>query len=210
MNIRFNGKGSGGSVFRAGTKESGYSSFTKNKVFAGIASNARAATSRGNFISRMSKEQKDAIRAQHAACGTGESLSDYADRMYEMLHNRGAKSEIRQQNKPVNGKDISQTWTSTVKGNWADGPTKAIDTDIEDVLHQQGFDGVPKVVSQAELERIIKGNPKSPILYRSYTALDEEELEGFDNDLEHGFFYVDCSEGGAGFGQGMYCAGVFV
>lgn len=207
-------KESGGASFRTGSKESGYSSFTKHEAFKGIASHARNAKSKGDFVHSLSSEQRDALTAQFFACGAdmGEGhryLGEYADRMYEMLHNRKG-SEIRQQNKPVDGKDISMTWKSKFAGQGrGQESTKAIDTDIEDVLHQQGFDGVPKVVSQAELDRILKEHPEMPVLMRSYTGANPEQAKQFDNDLEHGWFYVDCNTGGAGFGQGMYSAGLY-
>lgn len=201
-------KGSGGSAFRSGNKESGYSSFTKHEQFKGIASHAKASSDYNAFVHGMSKEQKDALRDQRVACGTKESLQTYATRIYNMLHNRSSVSDIRQKNKPVDGKDLSGTWVSKFSHE-KPGSTKAIDTDIEDILHQQGFDGVPKIVSGAEFDRITKEHPEMPILMRTYTGKNEDELKSFDDDLEHGFFYVDCAEGGAGFGQGMYAAGIY-
>ena len=204
-------KGSGGGVFRSGSKETGYTSFANTKAFRGIVSSARASKDYNEFVDKMSDEQRNALRNQRVACGTSENMSKYAKRIYEMLHDRQTKiSEIRQKNKPVDGKDISMTWKyQGAEQSSVSGPTKAIDTDIEDVLHQQGFDGVPKIVSHAEFERIIKEHPEMPLLYRSYAASSPEELKGFDNDLEKGWFYVDCGTGGAQYGQGMYCAGVY-
>jgi len=202
-------KESGGSAFRSGSKESGYSSFVKHEQFKGIVSHARASSDYHQFVKSLSKEQKEALRDQRSACGTSESMQTYATRMYNMLHNRVAKSEIRQQNKPVDGRDLSNEWVSKFGNKRQDNPTKAIDTDIEDILHMQGFDGVPKIVSGAEFDRITKEHPEMPILMRSFAGKDEAQLKEFDNDLEHGWFYVDCSKGGAGFGQGMYTAGVY-
>jgi len=204
-------KGSGGSAFRSGSKEGGYTSFANTKAFRGISSSARASSSYGEFVDKMSDEQRNALRDQRIACGTSENMSAYARRIYEMLHNRETKlNEIRQRSKPVDGKDISMTWQYQGEEHSAfSGSTKAIDTDIEDVLHQQGFDGLPKIVSHAEFERITKEHPEMPILMRSYAASSPEELAGFDKDLESGWFYVDCGNGGAQYGQGMYCAGIY-
>ena len=203
-------KGSGGSVFRTGSKESGYSSFVKNELFKGIASHARAAKNDGAFVHAMNKKQQDALMNQWKACGAKESLGTYAERIYNMLHNRKG-SDIRQKNKPVNGKDLSETWEykGPEKKYYETEATKEIDTPIEDILHTQGYDGVPKIVSQAEFDRITKEHPEMPLLYRSYAAPTPEQVKEYDNDLERGFFYVDCGTGGAGFGQGMYCAGVY-
>jgi len=208
-------KGSGGSAFRSGTKETGYSSFKEHKLFKGIASHARAAKSKGDFIDRMNKEQREALTNQYFACGADMGkghryLGEYAGRIYDMLHNRSG-SEIRQKNNPVEGKDLSETWEyEETKESWerTEG-TKEIDTEIESIIHAQGFDGVPKVVSKEEFDRITKENPQMPILFRTYAAPTPETLDEYDKDLESGFFYVDCGTGGAGFGQGMYCAGVY-
>ena len=203
-------KGSGGGAFRSGSKEGGYTSFANTKAFRGIVSSARASKNYNEFVDKMSDEQRNALRDQRVACGTSENMSKYAKRIYEMLHNRETKlSEIRQKSKPVDGKDISMTWQYQGEERNQSGSTRAIDTDIEDVLHQQGFDGAPKIVSHAEFERIAKEHPEMPILYRSYAASTPDELKSFDNDLERGWFYVDCGTGGAQYGQGMYCAGVY-
>ncbi|MBP5461986.1 MAG: hypothetical protein J6Y20_07665 [Lachnospiraceae bacterium] len=208
-------KGSGGSMFRSGNKESGFSSFTQHKLFKGIASHARAAKSKGDFINALNKPQQDALTNQFFACGADNGqghryLGEYAERIYDMLHNRKG-SDIRQANKPVDGKDLSETWeyTGPEKKYYKTEATREIDTPIEDILHVQGYDGVPKVVSQAEFDRITKEHPEMPLLYRSYAAPTPKQLEEYDKDLESGFFYVDCGTGGAGFGQGMYCAGVY-
>lgn len=209
-------KGSGGSSFRSGTKETGYSSFTEHKLFKGIASTARAAKNRNEFVHGMNKAQRDALTNQYFACGADQGkghrfLEEYADRIYEMLHNRQG-SDIRQKNKPVDGKDLSGEWNwdeSQEKRYWQVVGTKEIDTEIESIIHKQGFDGVPRIVAKAEFDRITKEHPEMPTLYRTYAAPTPEQLEEYDNDLEHGFFYVDASTGGSGFGQGMYCAGVY-
>lgn len=209
-------KGSGGGSFRSGSKETGYTSFTQHKLFKGIASTARAAKDRNEFIDKMSRAQKDALTNQYFACGADQGkghrfLGEYADRIYDMLHNRKG-TDIRQKSKPVDGKDLSDTWNwdeTKNKPSWQTMGTAEIDTEIEAIIHEQGFDGVPKVVSKAEFDRITKDHPEMPVLYRTYAAPTPETLDQYDKDLESGFFYVDASTGGSGFGQGMYCAGVY-
>jgi hypothetical protein len=211
-------KESGGSAFRSGSKETGYTSFAKTQAFKGIVSSARNSKDYNEFVKSMSETQRNALRDQRIACGTDENMSAYAKRVYAMLHEHSEVRDkrlkkLRQNNKPVDGKDISQTWTYQGEGEGGKfGKTRgshAIDTDIEDVIHQQGFDGVPKIVSQAEFDKIVKNNPQMPILLRSYVGFDQAQLDQYDKDLEEGFFYVDCGTGGAGFGQGMYCAGCY-
>lgn len=98
----------------------------------------------------------------------------------------------------INGKDISAAWKRR--------PDK-FDFEIDDVINAQGFDGLPRVVSQEEFDRAVEESG----LYaqRVYSAQTEEALEAYRKELYGGKFYVDCSVGGADFGQGMYMSGDF-
>lgn len=98
----------------------------------------------------------------------------------------------------INGKDISAAWKRR--------PDK-FDFEIDDVINAQGFDGLPRVVSQEEFDRAVEESG----LYaqRVYSAQTEEALEAYRKELYSGKFYVDCSVGGADFGQGMYMSGDF-
>lgn len=99
----------------------------------------------------------------------------------------------------VDGKDILGTWKRR--------PDK-FDFEIEDVLNAQGFDGKPRVVSAEEFDAAVKAanNGNGFIAQRTYTAPDQETLDSYREMLYDGKFYVDCSTGGAQYGQGMYCA----
>ena len=194
------GKG-GGKAFRTGSAEKGFTGIQKAKAWTSISKAARGAKSWQKFVYHMDSWQKDAIKAQHKECGTAESLSKYTERMYNMLHTTPAPK--RQKNLPVEGKDISTSW------RW-DGRTNGeIDTEIEAVIHAQGYDGVPKVVSRSDLEKQLLEHPEMPMLFRTYTAPNAEALEDFDEQLNAGSWYVDCGTGGAQYGQGMYCAGCY-
>lgn len=98
----------------------------------------------------------------------------------------------------VEGKDITETWKRR---------TDKFDFEIEDVINAQGFDGMPRVVSQEEFDKAVEESG----LYaqRVYSAPTEEALEAYRKELYGGKFYVDCSVGGADFGQGMYMSGDF-
>lgn len=96
----------------------------------------------------------------------------------------------------VNGKDISQTWQRR---------STEFAFEIEDVINAQGFDGLPQVVSSEEFERYVKES--NFVAQRTYSAPDSETLKAYQNQLYNGKWYVDCSTGGAQYGQGMYCAG---
>lgn len=95
----------------------------------------------------------------------------------------------------VQGKDISGTWERR-----ADKFEFAID----DVIDAQGFNGLPKIVSEEEFEKAVKES--NFIAQRSYSAQNQDVLDSYRDQLYNGDWYVDCSTGGAQYGQGMYCA----
>lgn len=95
----------------------------------------------------------------------------------------------------VDGKDISNTWERR--------PDKFAFS-IEDVLDAQGFDGLPRVISKEEFDRAVKESKF--IAQRTYSAPDQQTLDAYREQLYSGKWYVDCSNGGAQYGQGMYCA----
>lgn len=76
--------------------------------------------------------------------------------------------------------------------------------EIEDVMNAQGFDGMPRVVGKEEFDRAV--SESSFIAQRTYSAPTKEILDEYHNQLYNGKWYVDCSTGGAQYGQGMYCA----
>lgn len=104
-----------------------------------------------------------------------------------------------QNNAIVNGKDISATWTRR---------SDQFDFEIEDVINAQGFDGLPRVVSADEFDKYVKeaNGGKGFIAQRTYAAPNQEILNSYRGQLYNGKWYVDCSTGGAQYGQGMYCA----
>lgn len=95
----------------------------------------------------------------------------------------------------VQGSDVSATWERR---------KDKFDYEIEDVINAQGFDGLPRVVSADEFEEAVKKSKF--IAQRTYSAPTQEILDEYRNQLYNGKWYVDCSTGGAQYGQGMYCA----
>lgn len=97
------------------------------------------------------------------------------------------------------GRDISDTWTRRAD---------KFDFEIEDVINAQGFDGKPRIVSQEEFDEAVKAanGGNGFIAQRTYSAPDQETLDAYREQLYNGNWYVDCSTGGAQYGQGMYCA----
>ncbi len=95
----------------------------------------------------------------------------------------------------VNGKDITDTWTRR---------EDKFDFEIEDVINAQGFDGKPRIVDAEEFDRYVQES--NFIAQRTYSAPNKEILDAYREQLYNGKWYVDCSTGGAQYGQGMYCA----
>ncbi len=101
--------------------------------------------------------------------------------------------------KVVQGKNITESWERR-SGDY--------DYEIEDVINAQGFDGTPRIVSADEFDEYVKSanGGQGFVAQRSYSAPDQETLDAYRAQLYHGDWYVDCSTGGAQYGQGMYCA----
>ena len=114
----------------------------------------------------------------------------------------------------VDGKNITDEW----ERRWPEGTTamqKAyhevdplFDYEIQDVINAQGFDGLPKVLYGEDFEKAVSeaNNGNGFIAQRTYSAPSEEIAEQYAKQLRSGEWYVDCSAGGAQYGQGMYCA----
>ena len=88
--------------------------------------------------------------------------------------------------------------------NYADSE---FEHEIETVIHAQGFDGMPKVVGAEEFKQAMQRS--SFYAERTYAADSQEQLDEYRNMLYNGKWYIDCSKGGAQYGQGMYCAARF-
>lgn len=129
--------------------------------------------------------------------GTYPDIDEFAKQFgYESSIKESVKS-----NQPANthyivqGKDISATWERR---------PDQFDFEIEDVINAQGFDGKPRVVSAEEFDEAVKKS--NFVAQRTYSAPDQETLDAYRDQLYNGKWYVDCSAGGAQYGQGMYCA----
>ena len=94
-----------------------------------------------------------------------------------------------------------------ILGTWQRRPDQ-YDFEIEDVIAAQGFDGKPRIVHADEFDRAVKAanNGDGLVMQRTYSAPDQETLDAYRDMLYDGKWYVDCSTGGAQYGQGMYAA----
>lgn len=97
------------------------------------------------------------------------------------------------------GKDITASWVRRAD---------KFAFEIEDIINAQGFDGLPRLVGPDEFDRMVKeaNGGQGFIAQRTYSAPDQETLDAYREMLYNGKWYVDCSTGGAQYGQGMYCA----
>lgn len=105
------------------------------------------------------------------------------------------KTGMRHTTQIAQGKDISTTFKRR---------PDEFDFEIEDAINQQGFDGKPRIVGEEEFDKLVEES--GFIAQRTYSADSEELLEAYREQLYNGEWYVDCSTGGAQYGQGMYCA----
>ena len=113
------------------------------------------------------------------------------------LQEIGNSSTMKADTVIINGRDMSGEFT----------PSGAYEHLINDVIHQQGFDGKPKIVPYEVFKK--KMEESNFYAERTYSASTQEVLESYRQELygEHGTdWYLDCSTGGAQYGQGMYCA----
>lgn len=128
---------------------------------------------------------------------TGEVIEDMTYREWERMK----RGEMPEQDEGipgltvVDGNDMSMTWERR---------PDEFDFEINDVIDAQGFDGNPRVVDADEFDRAVKESKF--IAQRTYSAPDKETLDAYREQLYNGKWYVDCSTGGAQYGQGMYCA----
>lgn len=128
---------------------------------------------------------------------TGEIIGDMSYREWEQWKKTGGLPRLRTNG--VTGQDITATWQRR--------PDEYA-FEIEDVIAKQGFDGLPTIVDAEEFDRMVKeaNDGNGFIAQRSYSAPDQETLDAYRDQLYNGKWYVDCSTGGAQYGQGMYCA----
>lgn len=97
----------------------------------------------------------------------------------------------------VDGKDMTNTWNpDRIRYKF----------DINDIIHQQGFDGKPRLVNSREFEQLaLSAFDGGLIMQRAYGAPTQEVLDSYREALYDGDFYVDCS-GGHMYGRGMYAS----
>lgn len=212
------GKG-GGKAMRTGTAATGFSSIKKDPAFKGVREAAKAYTPQAfwNLLQQDPAADK-ALRDQHKACGTKESLSDYQKRIYDMIHKSTEQEKAYKEKEARTIKEQAEAALAK-RHKIATVPNDAPLTykrrpqqfqhEINDVMNQYGLDGKPKLMSRKDFDQYRRDHPNDPLFFRTYRAQDKKELADYDKRLNEGEWYVDCSHGGAQYGQGMYCVGVY-
>lgn len=121
------------------------------------------------------------------------------DMSYEEWKNEKAKAQVEPEFHIAEGTDITGTWERR---------SDQFAFEIEDVINAQGFDGVPRVVDAEEFDRAVAAanGGKGFIAQRTYSGPTQEVVDEYRRQLYEDHWYVDCSTGGAQYGQGMYCA----
>lgn len=79
--------------------------------------------------------------------------------------------------------------------------------DVEYMMDRQGYNGLPQVVDTDTFDEAMKKS--NFYAERTYAASSQDILDEYRKQLYEGKWYVDCSEGGAQYGKGMYTAAVY-
>lgn len=157
-------KGSGGSIMRAGNKESGYTSFARHKEFKGIREAARNAPNVTKFLNSLTEDQVDALIEQYTACGTNEDSEEYERRFFKMMnHDNPKKTESKKwfDSLSPDDKDTIESWLDKY-----DSIGEMVNKDYS----RQNIRGV--------LDKIGNGMGwKERILDRSFENLNDQELK---------------------------------
>lgn len=116
----------------------------------------------------------------------------------EWKRNKEAEKRSSENKNIVNGTDMTKTWEPTDRNS---------PLSIREIIHAQGFDGKPTVLSAAKFDKAVSeaNSGAGLIMQRAYGAQDQDVLDAYRNALYDGDFYVDCS-GGHRYGRGMYAS----
>lgn len=212
------GSGPGGEASEEGMNATSQPS-EENKVLSGMQVRVgRSITKKAHehpkvyddWASSLTADEAQAIEDQYHEThkpGTDENISEYYERIWRTL--AADAKVVEQHNKPVSGKDITDSYEAIRAAYTEPKFGQVIDTEIEDIIEKQGFNGVPKIVPKDEFDKYIEEHPEAPIMFRTYSAPNMKTLEQYDTDLEKGAWYVDCGIGGSKYGQGMYTAAAY-
>lgn len=152
---------------------------------------------------RLLTQKVNQYKTQYRAFCKDNNLTYRSDRLLIGGYDAKAAKVTKTAPKVVNGKDISTTFVRD--------PSK-FEFEIDDVLHAQGFDGLPRVIPAADFDKAVKqaNGGKGFIAQRTYSAPTQEAVAAYREQLYRGEWYVDCTKGGtAAYGQGMYATGDF-
>lgn len=156
------------------------------------------------FARLLTTENMKAIEQQYKSIETEEYFDDYIERLLMTITSDPKRYEST--DGMVDGIDISSTYKWSGEQYVEEKFGQLIDTEIEDVIAKQGFNGIPRVMKKDDFDAFLKKNPDMPVMFRTFSAPDKKTVGEYNKDLESGAWYIDCSVGGAKYGQGMYTA----
>lgn len=105
-----------------------------------------------------------------------------------------AKKSVLQDANIAEGKNVAGVWKRRPE----------FVNEIDDIVSFQGYNGTPKVLSAPAFDLAVQKDHF--VAKRTYTAATRQQLDEYANQLRRGEWYINCSVGGAQYGQGMYCA----
>ncbi len=143
------------------------------------------------------EDDTNSMRAMRTAGGKTEYVPanmKYDEWFDKYVKEDGKNGIIEKRHVIVEGKNIINEWKRR----------KEFEYEIDDIVNYQGFDGLPRLVKKDEFKKLVEEDHF--IAKRSYSASSLEELEERKKELYYGKWYINCSTGGAQYGQGMYCA----
>lgn len=163
------------------------------------------------------QKELDSITAQWLGDITNDELANQMTSLQKEIDGLADKKikisdEILELHSKLPKDNIVRMDTSTVvDGKDIVGDVDYSDTifehDIEAAMDVQKFNGLPNVVEYDEFKDAME---KSGFYAeRTYSAKTQEQLDIYRDELYHGKWYVDCSEGGSQYGQGMYCSAAY-
>lgn len=131
---------------------------------------------------------------------TGKTYVIDKNMSYKEWKEQNTTKEGIKEHKIVNGKNIIGKFELTEEEKYSDGG-------INRIMDIQGYKGNPKIVSNEEFEKASKES--NYFSQRTYGGKTKEEVLEYQKQLYSGEWYIECTVGGAQYGNGMYCAATY-
>lgn len=176
-------------------------------IRAGKRTEMTAKAAGNNTLARQEREKVKMRRSYYDDLSEKTGLQPMKKRMTVSGYNRkivdkSVENDIIKENKKspvVNGKNAIGEWRRRDSFTYA----------IDDIIDYQGFNGKPIIANSIDdFNDLVQKD--SFIASRTFSSNNMADIELWDNQLKckngENYFHVNCGEGGAQYGQGMYCA----